>query len=81
MVMDELGSGRQLGPAVRSVLATLRMAPPRPIPVVDAVLGWVVEESRRFRPAAPAPPMLLRARLRDVALVASAVACGLALLV
>jgi hypothetical protein len=81
VVMDELGSGRQLGSAVRSVLATLRDAPPRPMPVVDAVLGWVVEEARRFRPATPGAPLRLRARLRDVALVAAAAACAGALLV
>jgi hypothetical protein len=78
-VMDELGSGRQLGPAVRSALATLRSAPARPLPVVDAVLGWVVAESRRFRRAAPAPPMGLRVRVRDVVLVVGACACALAL--
>jgi hypothetical protein len=77
-VMDELGSGSQLGPAVRSALATLSKAPRRPLAVADAVLGWVVVESRRFRRAAPAPPMELRARVRDVVLVAGACACGLA---
>jgi hypothetical protein len=80
-LMDELGSGRQLGAATRSVLASLRSVPPRPMPVVDAVLDWVVEESRRFRPAAPGPPLRLRARVRDVALVVSAAACGAASLV
>jgi hypothetical protein len=80
-LMDELGSGRQLGAAARSVLAILGSVPPRPMPVVDAVLGWVVEESRRFRPATPGPPLPLRARMRDVALVAAASGCGAALLV
>jgi hypothetical protein len=79
--MDELGSGRQLGDAARSVLATLKSVPPRPMPVVDSVLGWVVEESRRFRPATPGPPLRLRARVRDFALVAAASGCGAALLV
>jgi hypothetical protein len=78
-VMDELGSGKQLEPAVRSVFAALRSAPLRPLPVTDAVLGWVVVESRRFRRAAPAPPLSLRARALDVALVVLAAACGLAL--
>ncbi len=80
-LMDELGTGSQLGPAVRSVLATLQGAPKRPLPVADAVLGWVVAESRRFRRAAPAPPLILRTRARDVALVVSAAACVLALFV
>jgi hypothetical protein len=76
-VMDELGSGKQLVPAVRSVLGTLRSAPLRPVPVTDAVLGWVVIESRQFRRAAPAPALRLRARPLDFALVALAAACGL----
>jgi hypothetical protein len=80
-VMDELGSGKQLGSAVRSVFATLRSTPLRPLPVTDAVLGWVVLESGRFRRAAPAPPLRLRVGALDVALVATAVACGLALVV
>ncbi len=78
-VMDELGSGRQLGDAARSVLDALRSVPVRPVPVVDAVLGWVVTESRRFRRAAPAPPMALRVGAGDLAVVGAAVACGLAL--
>jgi hypothetical protein len=80
-VMDELGSGRQLGAAARSVLDALRSVPVRPVPVVDAVLGWVVAESRRFRRAAPAPPMALRARALDAALVGALLACGLAVLI
>jgi hypothetical protein len=78
-VMDELGSGKQLGPAVRSVFGTLRSTPVRPLPVTDAVLGWVVTESRKFRRAAPAPPLKLRARALDVAVVALAAGCALAL--
>jgi hypothetical protein len=78
-VMDELGSGKQLGPAVRSVAATLGSTPLRPVPVTDAVLGWVVVESRRFHPAAPAPPMRLRARALDVALIVFVLGCALAL--
>jgi hypothetical protein len=79
-VMDELGSGRQLGASVRAVLATLRSVQPRPLPVVDAVLGWVVAEARRFRPAAPAAPLGLRLRLLDLVLVAGAASTGAALL-
>jgi hypothetical protein len=78
-VMSELGSGRQLGPSVRAALVTIQGARKRPLPFVDSVLGWVMSESRRFRRAAPAPPLALRARVRDVALVASACACGAAL--
>jgi len=80
-VMDELGSGKQLMPAVRSVLGALRAAPTRPAPVVDAVLDWVVAESRRFRRSAPTPPMRLHAGLLDLALVVAAAGCGLAIFV
>ena len=68
-VLDELGSGKQLGPAVRSMVGALRATPARPVPVMDAVLGWVAAESRRFRPAEPAQPIALRTRARDVVLV------------
>jgi hypothetical protein len=79
LVMDDLGTGRQLGSAVRAVLAALRTVERRPIPVLDAVLGWVAAESRRFRPGAIEPPLRLRARAVDLALVALAVAPGAAL--
>ena len=74
LVMDELGSGRELGPAARSVLAALRAVPARLVAVLDAVLGWVAFESRRFRPALIAVQPDLRVRARDVALVATALA-------
>jgi hypothetical protein len=79
VVMDELGSGRQLGPAVRTVFGAIRSVPARPLPVLDAVLGWVIVESSRFRPALPAAAALLRARARDVALVAFVAAAGVAI--
>jgi hypothetical protein len=79
-VMEELGSGRQLGSAARSVLAALRSVPARPLPVLDAVLGWVAAESRRFRPGVPETPPLLRARVRDLVLVVLAAAPLAALL-
>ena len=42
-------------------------------PVLDAVLGWVAAESRRC-PGAAEPPVVLRARPVDVALVVLAAA-------
>jgi hypothetical protein len=78
-VLDDLGSGKQLGPAVRSMFGALRATPARPMPVMDAVLGWVAAESRRFRPAEPTQPIVLRARTRDVLLVALAASPLLAL--
>jgi hypothetical protein len=73
-MLDELGSERRIGAAASSVAASLRDVRRRPIPVLDAVLGWVAVEARRFRPAAAAMPAELRARARDVALVGLAVA-------
>ena len=69
VVMNDLGTGRQLVPAARSIAEALRSADRRPVPVLDAVLGWVAAESRRFRPGALEPPMKLRARPLDLALV------------
>jgi hypothetical protein len=74
LVMGELGSGRELGPAARSLLKALRSVPAKTVPVVDAVLGWVAFESRRFRPVAVEVHSQLRLRARDVALVALALA-------
>jgi hypothetical protein len=47
--------------------------------VLDAVLGWVSAESRRFRPSAAEPPLRLRVRAVDAALVALTIAPGAAL--
>ena len=79
LVMDDLGTGRQLGSAARSVLAALRSVEWKPIPVLDAVLGWVAAESRRFRLGAVEPPMVLRVGAVDVALIALAIAPAVAL--
>lgn len=79
LVMDDLGTGRQLGTAARSVLAALGTVERRPIPVLDAVLGWVAEESRRFRPGVVEPPLRLRIRPPDAVLVALAIAPAAAL--
>ena len=73
-VMNDLGTGRELVPAARSVVDALRTVERRPIPVLDAVLGWVAAEARRFRPGSAAPPMTLRARPADLALVLLAAA-------
>jgi hypothetical protein len=80
-VMGALGAGRQLMAAARAVPEALRNVPAQPVPVLDAVLGWVAAESRRFRPGAPEKPPVLRARARDAVLVALAAAPLAALLV
>jgi hypothetical protein len=74
LVMDQLGSGRQLGAAARSVLAALKAVPAQVVPVLDAVLGWVAVETRGFRPEVVEGPPKLRVRIADAALVAAAAA-------
>jgi hypothetical protein len=46
----------------------------RPLPFCDAVLTWVVEEARAFRPEPPAAPARLALRRVDLALVLPVVA-------
>jgi hypothetical protein len=48
--------------------------PRRPLPILDAVLGWVAERSARFAPAPPGAAPVLRARAIDAALVITAAA-------
>jgi hypothetical protein len=74
LVMDQLGSGRQLGAAARSVLAALKAVPAQVVPVLDAVLGWVAVETRGFRPEVVEGQPELRVRVADAALVALAAA-------
>jgi hypothetical protein len=81
LVLGELGSGRQLGPAANSAIAALRGTSKRPVPVLDAIAGWVAAESASFRAAAAGRPATLRARAPDLVLVAAALAAGLSLLV
>jgi hypothetical protein len=74
LLMGELGAGRELGAAARSLLAALRSVPVKMIPVVDAVLGWVASESRRFRPAVVEEQPHLRLRVVDAGLIALSLA-------
>jgi hypothetical protein len=74
LVLEQLGAGRQLGPAARSIVDVLRSIPKRPLPVLDAVLGWVVAESGRFRAVPPAATSQLSARASDGLLVLLALA-------
>ena len=73
-VMSDLGSGRELVPSARSAADALRAIPPRPLPVLDTVLGWVASEARRYRPPVIDEHPPLRARPADAALVALALA-------
>jgi hypothetical protein len=70
--LDGLGSDRRLVQAGRSLMAALGGVPKQPLPVLDAVLGWVAHQSGRFAPDASSPPPRLRARPLDAALVLAA---------
>jgi hypothetical protein len=71
-VLDSIGSEGRLAEAARSVAELVGNARLRPLPLLDAVLAWVVRESGSFTAAAPAPPQQLRARAADWALLGSA---------
>ena len=71
-VLDTIASEGRLAAAARSLAARVGEAPNRPRAFLDAVLTWVVRESRSFRAAVPGPPLGLSAGARDWALIASA---------
>jgi hypothetical protein len=48
--LDEIGSEGRLMAAARALGDSLRGVPVRPLPVVDAVLDWVMRESAGYRP-------------------------------
>jgi hypothetical protein len=77
--LDAIGSEGRLAASGRALVDALSAVPRRPVPILDAVLGWVAERSARFAPSAPAPPLVLRARLLDIALITTAAAPALAL--
>ncbi len=77
--LDAIGSEGRLAASGRQLLEAVRGVPRRPLPFLDAVLGWVAAESARFAPGVPGPPLTLRVRAFDVALVAAAVLPLLAL--
>jgi hypothetical protein len=78
-VLDAIASEGRLAAAGRSLAARLSQAPKRPAALLDAVLAWVVREAAAYTPPPPAPPLRLRARPLDWALLASAAALVLAL--
>ena len=67
-VLDRLGTGRRLGGSVRSLLAHVRPAGRRPLPVLDAMLRWIADESAAFRGLPPAPALKLRLGASDALL-------------
>jgi hypothetical protein len=80
LALGELGSGRQLGPAVSSAVDALRGTSKRPLPVLDAILRWVAAESARFRADRSQDVPRLHARPLDWVLVAAVLAAGSSLL-
>lgn len=78
-VLEELGTEARLAPSGSALLGAMRSARKRPVPLLDAVLGWVAAESDRFRGRLLPTTARLRLGRRDVALVAAAAAPALAL--
>ena len=54
-VLDGIASEGRLAAAARTLAGELGAVRMRPLPVLDAVLGWVVREAAAFRPAPPRP--------------------------
>ena len=73
-VLDGIGSEGRLMAAGRSLSDSLEGVGSRPLPFIDAVLGWVSQEAARFRGGDRPPRLSLRAGLADAALVAVALA-------
>ena len=71
--MGDLGGESRLRQAGSALLDELRPVPKRPLPIVDAVLGWAAAEAGRFRAGRSASPAL-RARPVDALLVTLALA-------
>jgi hypothetical protein len=80
LALGELGSGRQLGPAVSSAVDALRGTSKRPLPLLDAILNWVAAESARFRAVPASTVASLRTRPLDWILVGAVLASGLTFL-
>lgn len=71
--LEDLSSERRLREAGSALLAELRPVRKRPLPVVDAVLGWAVAEAGRFH-AGRGAPLSLRARPVDAGVLILALA-------
>ena len=78
--LDAIGSEGRLAASGRALLDALSDVPRHPLPILDAVLGWVGSEATAFRAGAPARPLALRMRPADVGLVLLAAGPGLILI-
>jgi hypothetical protein len=68
-VLDGIAAEGRLVTAARSLADRMRGVDLRPLPLMDAVLDWVVGEARAFRPLAPGTPPALALRAPDALLV------------
>ena len=73
-MLDQISAEGRLAAAARGLVDQLRGVRRRPLPLLDAMLGWVVRESSAFRPAVAERVPYLRTRWVDAALVIAAVA-------
>jgi hypothetical protein len=77
-VLEGLDPGPRLLAAGRALLDALADVPRRPLPVADAVIGWVAGEARGFRAGGDVRlPARIAIRARDALLVALALAPAL----
>jgi len=79
LVLDRIASEGRLAAAGRTLADRLSGVRRRPMPFLDAVLGWVVRESAAVAPAPPPAPAVLSAGAWDGVLVLLAAAPALAL--
>jgi hypothetical protein len=79
VALDAIGGEGRMAAAGRSLIAALSGVRHRPVPVLDAVLGWVTAEAARFRPLPPADRPRLKVGAVDALLVASLAVPALAL--
>jgi hypothetical protein len=78
--LDQITSEGRLAAAARTLAARFEHVAMRPLPLVDAMLGWVVREAAAFRaPPGPAAPPRLRVRALDLVLVGLALVPAAAL--
>ena len=78
-ILDGLGSATNLTATGKRLLTRCEGVPTRPVPLTDAVIGWVGAEAGRHAAGEPVAPTALRARRRDGVLVAVIAATALTL--
>jgi hypothetical protein len=79
LVLDQIASEGRLAAAARTFEQRLRGVPKRPLPLVDAVLHWVVTEAGEVRARPAKRPLTLKLRPADAALFVAAVLPALTL--